>query len=294
MLQVELLTGAASSETRKLWEEVFWEDSSAFVDYYYKNKANRNIWLVIRESGEIQSMLALTPYELCIPLPHNCTRQGDQTIYPTYYIVGVATRERFRHRGYMTCLLENAFAYMLGQNVLFTFLMPADPAIYEPFGFRYIYDRVDYQCRAMNPSFVSAKGIRVVQACRKDCELLAGFAMRQLTARYGFFVKRDVAYYELLIKEMDSLGGSVRLVYVNGEFAGYYLYSEEEKGYIQEVLFDIKYETELTGDGGLLTKKERTRPIIMGKYLRSGSKTDPLLKALAQGKCKRGFINEAV
>ena len=55
-------TGAP--KTRKLWEEVFSDDTRAFLDYYYFIKTKENEIWVIEEDGEIQSMLQLNPYQL--------------------------------------------------------------------------------------------------------------------------------------------------------------------------------------------------------------------------------------
>ena len=49
-------------KTRILWEEVFPEDTKAFLDYYYYIKARDNQIYVIEADGEICSMLQLNPY----------------------------------------------------------------------------------------------------------------------------------------------------------------------------------------------------------------------------------------
>lgn len=294
MPEVEILTGAGAAQTRALWEEVFCEDSAAFVDYYYQNKAESNVWFVLREGTQIQSMLGLTPYMLCV------RTKGKEKTYPSYYIVGVATRKECRHRGYMRRLLENAFSYMRGQGVLFTFLMPANPAIYEPFGFRYIYDRVDYQRNApgilewMDGTCETQKRYWVRKAEEKDCEFLAEFAMRELSVRYEFYLQRDADYYRLLQRELASENGGIFLVYVDEAFAGYYLYAKEEEEFVQEVLFAASWETLLVGQGKLLVQKPEKRPVIMGKYLCDGKTEDAVLKALADGNFQNGFVNELV
>ena len=45
-------------------EEVFSDDTRAFLDYYYFIKTKENEIWVIEEDGEIQSMLQLNPYQL--------------------------------------------------------------------------------------------------------------------------------------------------------------------------------------------------------------------------------------
>ncbi|MBR1693010.1 MAG: GNAT family N-acetyltransferase [Lachnospiraceae bacterium] len=312
--EVELLTGKQILATRPLWGGIFSEDSAAFVDYYYRNKAENNVCFVIRNEACIRAMLFLTPYELCVrenqtaeageapakepekkggepPFLQRSAECGYRT-YPTYYIVGVATRAEYRHRGYMTRLLDTAFDYMRRQRVLFTFLMPANPAIYEPFGFRYIYERENYRLR---PDFLrSHPEVRVRMARETDGSLLADFAMWQLTGRYGFFIKRDEAYYRLLCRELASENGGIFLVYVGGELAGYYMYAREEEEFLQEVLFGKRWEPLLLGAEGLLVRKQERQPIIMAKYLGDEEQKDELLEALACGKIPDGFVNEVV
>ena len=41
--------------TRKLWEEIFPEDTKAFLDYYYYIKAAKNQIYVVEEDGRICS-----------------------------------------------------------------------------------------------------------------------------------------------------------------------------------------------------------------------------------------------
>ena len=110
----------------RLYEEVFVEDEQAFVDAYYQIKAADNEILVAEEDGEIVSMLHRNPYTFWL--------RGVQI--PADYLVAVATRVAFRHRGLMRALLTRALRDMKEQGYPFTFLMPADEAIYTPFDFR--------------------------------------------------------------------------------------------------------------------------------------------------------------
>ena len=75
--------------TRKLWEEIFPEDTKAFLDYYYYIKAAKNQIYVVEEDGRICSMLQLNPYRI---------RLEDKS-FPSEYIVAVATKKEYRSRG---------------------------------------------------------------------------------------------------------------------------------------------------------------------------------------------------
>ncbi len=81
--------------TRRLWEEVFSEDTGAFLDYYYFLKTRDNEIYVLEEDGTIFSMLHLNPYQVKV----------GEGAFAAHYIVGVATAEKHRGRGFMRRLL---------------------------------------------------------------------------------------------------------------------------------------------------------------------------------------------
>ena len=50
---VRRLEQSEHGKTRSLWEEVFTEDTSAFLDYYYYIKTKDNQIYVVEEDGQI-------------------------------------------------------------------------------------------------------------------------------------------------------------------------------------------------------------------------------------------------
>lgn len=85
-----------NQRARKLYEEIFDEDSPAFVDYYFRVKAAENeIFVVENEKQEILATLHLNPYEMMF-----C----DERV-KTNYIVAVATRADWSSSGH------DAFAF---------------------------------------------------------------------------------------------------------------------------------------------------------------------------------------
>ena len=98
--------------TRKLWEEIFPEDTKAFLDYYYYIKAAKNQIYVVEEDGRICSMLQLNPYRI---------RLEDKS-FPSEYIVAVATKKEYRSRGYMRALLNTVLERMaFGKSAVYIF-----------------------------------------------------------------------------------------------------------------------------------------------------------------------------
>ncbi len=252
--------------TRKLWEEIFTEDTPEFLDYYYSVKTKENEIYVIEDGDEIVSMLHLNPYEM---------RIGNQ-IYQTHYIVAVATKESYRKRGLMRQMLNHAMQVMKDRGEPFTFLMPASEAIYKPFGFEYIYEQKQGKVKGR-----PCTDTNLVMECagETDCKAIADFA-NQMLKEYDVVTWRDATYYKTLLSELASEEGGMLLVKRNGRIEGVvcyaYGYGKKENLIIREPLFyheeDLQHAIyQLTGNE---TKEvqcigygEETKPMIMAKAL---------------------------
>lgn len=114
-----------------LYREAFPEDKDAFVKYYYSYVTKNNKILVLEQEGEISSMLHLNPYQLIV----------NGTQINAYYYVAVATKAACRHQGMMRKLLYRSLNDIHKEGHPFTYLMPANRAIYEPFDFRIVYQQ---------------------------------------------------------------------------------------------------------------------------------------------------------
>lgn len=90
-MEIRYLDREEHERSRALYEEVFVEDEEAFVDAYYRIKAADNEILVAEDEGQIISMLHRNPYTFCF--------RGESV--PADYLVAVATKVTFRHRGLM-------------------------------------------------------------------------------------------------------------------------------------------------------------------------------------------------
>jgi len=229
-------------KTRSLWEAVFQEDMKAFLDYYYNVKAKDNkIYVIENEEHEICSMLQLNPYMI---------QMGDQD-FTGNYIIAVATRADCRKQGLMRELLHASLRNMYDRGEIFTFLMPAAEAIYRPFDFRFVYR----QRQGMVTGKCYSSDLYVVREAEKgDCRAMAKLA-RQKLRPYQIYIKRDAAYYSVMLKEQASEQGGVKLVYVNDTLVGFFAYTGESGYMIREPLFLAGYEKaflqavyQLTGD----------------------------------------------
>lgn len=223
--------------TRPLYEEVFSEDDKAFVDYYYEWKTRDNKIYVAEDEDGIHAMVHLNPFCMYV--------QGE--LHTLHYIVAVATKEEYRHRGLMRSLLALAEREMEAAGEQFTFLMPASEKIYAPFGYRYFCtqrrgvlriaglkeERKDVLRAAQlgDSSEKNSKAIKSVlgvarieenardilrAVCRpvlpQEYGALAAFVNRVLKEQYEIFVYRDVPYYERLCAEQRAQAGDVMVI----------------------------------------------------------------------------------
>ena len=231
--------------TRKLWEEIFPEDTKAFLDYYYYIKAAKNQIYVVEEDGRICSMLQLNPYRI---------RLEDKS-FPSEYIVAVATKKEYRSRGYMRALLNTVLERMHSEKVPFTFLMPAAEAIYRPYDFRYIYDQCmqevkkDETADARNRESEPQKEgtLEFSDAGLWDAEEMADFFEEHFSDSWQVYAQRDTAYYQTMILERQSEKGGVRLMRENGVLKGFYAYALEEGLEVREPLYLNQLKGNLNG-----------------------------------------------
>lgn len=203
-MKISRLKDEERVQTRPLYEQVFDEDSSSFVDYYYTEKTKDNTIYTVEEDGKIRSMLHLNPYTVMV--------NGKEE--PAHYIVAVATEKEYRKRGYMAALINRSLQDMYHDGEPFTFLMPAAEAIYLPHGFATVYEQNQRYYKNDEPL---PEGCSARRACPEDAEKIAGLAENYLAGHYQVYVKRDRAYYERLMKEYESDGGCLTVIEKDGE-----------------------------------------------------------------------------
>lgn len=232
-----------NQRARKLYEEIFDEDSPAFVDYYFRVKAAENeIFVVENEKQEILATLHLNPYEMMF-----C---GEKV--KTNYIVAVATRADCRHQGMMRSLLQASLQEMYRREETFTWLMPAAEAIYRPFGFRFIYEKnqmtvtadvlqraeTDENWQIHSDQEVSGD-IFCEEAKKEDLAELACFAEKQLSKLAEVYTVHDIAYFEQRMQEVGCEGGSLILIRKEKEICGYFLELKKDREAWEIVVEDV-------------------------------------------------------
>lgn len=264
-IRIEELEGRDCLALRTLWEEVFFEDSMEFTEYYFKEKAVHNHAFAVRDENGFRSMVHLSPCEMEMRVGNGFTR------VMTSYIVGVATAKEYRHRGHMDSLLRRSLSFLYSGEQPFAFLMPADPEIYRPYQFHYIYDREEYGLAAASrePEEIyaaEAKKERNPFFALKEKEIpeLVSYVNCKLRESKDVFIKRDADYYRTILKELHAQNGDLYLIRGKdgsaGRITGYFLYTREDGQEIQEAVWNrnVKSPVQLKGE---------RNPIIMARIV---------------------------
>lgn len=198
------LAASEKGACRELWEEIFVEDSKEFLDYYDRWKYAENECYGIFDGERLVSMMQLNPYEMQIK---------GAVLVKSRYIIAVATREEYRHRGMMAALLKESLGGMRRQGMPFAFLMPAAEAIYHPFGFRYFYEsNVGMLKLCEEDGTKSGTGLSVRSAVPSDIPGLAAFAEEIQPELFDCYTRRDSHYYEMLLCELATEAGGLLLL----------------------------------------------------------------------------------
>lgn len=205
--EIHYLTREQKGATIPLWKECFPEDSPSFIDYYYQEKTKKNQILVKEENGEILSMLQRNPYHI----------QMKKHQWNVDYLVGVATKKSRRGEGHMRSLLVKCLRDMCLEQMPFTFLMPAAEGIYRPFDFRFIWEKTALYLEKDRANLWIGTPIEKTEAA---CKEAAAWMNRWLQKRYQLYTLRDGEYVETLVKELESEGGELSMLYENEEPAG--------------------------------------------------------------------------
>ena len=246
------VTQQERQQSRKLWEEVFSEDTKEFLDYYYE-AWEKNVILGSFQEERLVSMIHLNPYQLCL--------KSEE--FASNYLVAVATKEMYRHQGRMARLLKQALEKARDQACPFVFLMPAKEEIYRPFDFVTVYERKDYwinkevlqqavEYKGENVAVSSIYIEEITEDISEDSKKhslieLTKFSQNELRKSYHLYAKRDEAYYRRILKEQKSQQGGIYLArYIDTKrLCGYCFFTKEEDLQLRELVCEENLEIEM-------------------------------------------------
>lgn len=183
---------------RSLWRNCF-GDPKHYEDFYFDKVYAKNRVYAMSDKG----MVHLNFYR--------CKVMGKELELP--YIVGVSTDERYRRQGVMRSLLKKAMNDMYEEGIPFTYLMPANVAYYEPFGFQSISKKEEVKIvvisdeRMDNLQFITYENIKTFS--QREKEQLLDMVDSRLDTQYDVYAIHDEAYYDLLYAEKLCQSGDV-------------------------------------------------------------------------------------
>lgn len=255
--RLSVLTGNTSEKVRGLWERVFTDESRRYNDFYFKRKAADSLCYSFSTdaSDSSQAMLIRTPYSVALRTETGAWKMKAD------YIVGVATDRDFRHQGFMDCILKYALNDMYKDGLPFTFLIPADPAIYSSYGFRYFYFRKHFDKMLR---FAAADGRYYDEELEEPSEEWQQFEKKAVKKEYSAYIRRSGRYYRDLFDECRADAGGTVMIRrkSDGTAAGCYTYITED---------DRRVITGVAADGELeevcaLAGQQRS-PFMMGRIV---------------------------
>ena len=263
-MKIERLGKEDRQKTRPLYEEVFAEDSAEFVQYYYQNKVPFNEIFVAKEGDQICGMAHLNPYLL----------SADKKEIYGAYLVAVATKKEFRHRGIMTALLKEIFDFLYEKRYHFLYLMPASEAIYTPFDFRFFYSQRQKTWQAGYVRQKNKDGImlslREVQ--EEDLSVLSRTLNEILSQKYRLFASRTPDYLRDLQRELRAMNGKMIVIWHGAECIGSFQLIQESETMILEPLFKEEYQ---------LSASEKIQEFLEREY------ADEIIKIAADDKSEK-------
>lgn len=183
---------------RGLWAACF-DDSPAFVDWYFNNVYEAGGTLCLSDGGEILSSLQIIPRDIHV--------RG--VFVPAGYIVGVCTRADRRGRGLAARLLHEAGVLMRCRGCPISLLVPFSFGFYRRFGWEVTHFlwQVEY---FPSPERPLGPEPRLTEATEKDIGSLSSAYDRFCGNRHGYF-RRDCRHWHRLLDDLYLDGGRVLL-----------------------------------------------------------------------------------
>ena len=203
---------------REMWRSIF-GDPKRYEDFYYQSMYPQNQVLTEEWDEEVVGMIHLNPYVV----------QVGEASYPLHYIVGVATLEKCRRQGVMRNMLVRCMKDMAERGEIFTYLMPADRAYYEPFDFAFI------QRFAVETMTGESGKEGLVPLTKEEFAEASVFLEGFLKEHFGVYTKLGKAYLLQLREECESEDGELLILKDAGKIVGFCCYGQEETVYVRQI-----------------------------------------------------------
>lgn len=177
---------------RQMWDEIFYQDSEEFRDFYFERKYSHNNTYVYLEN--------LKPVSSLQNLDYNLRFQGEN--FEISYISGACTFESFRKKGYMREIIKETFTENYKNNKVFSSLIPATSELFS------YYEKFGYKTAA----YIDKEIFRSNYTSKNECRLIKDFD----------------EFYEIYQKNILEFG----IYFNSKNSLDYFKYIENQKGFI--------------------------------------------------------------
>ena len=121
-------------EIKRLWKVCFPDVDERYQDFFFKNVVRPEDCYIKVLEGKIVATLVRNKHALMF----------NSRVLQASMIMGVAVHPEYRHRGYMHEMMD-IIVDACEHSELLTLIQTEKPEMYEPFGFRTIYQRTQFQ-----------------------------------------------------------------------------------------------------------------------------------------------------
>lgn len=183
-------------QVRNLYTEVF-EDDEDFIEYFFRWELDSSHIIGGFIGDELVSVMFLRDKGLCL---------GDEKLRGCY-IYGVATKTKYRGRGYMGLLMEEAKAYFVTNNYDVLYLIPVSEKLYVKYGFATVekFIQLNYELRAAELDDVKDFNIYKLEAYDyTDIDRVSDFAMDIDRKNNYISIEKDRNYFWSRLRQAEA------------------------------------------------------------------------------------------
>lgn len=223
-MQVRMARENEVDSLKNIWSYCF-EDSQAYVDFYFDKKCDPNKVVVLEREFEIISSIHLNQHKVMLV----------GKAFDTSYVVGVSTLPEARGLGKMGQLMQYSLDAMKGFGQAVSILMPIDFRLYTKFGYTNVYDmkRVEMDIFDLKKFSLRDEFSRAGYDHTKDLKVVYDEFCRGLNG----YALRSEPYFKDLVEEMELDGGHVYIAYRNSRPVAYIVYTIESGAFTARELY---------------------------------------------------------
>lgn len=187
-------------KVKELWKLCF-DDSDEFVEMYFRLRYTNETTMYLQSGNMIVSSLQMP----CYPL----TFEGNEI--QAAYISGACTHPDFRGKGVMAQLLAESFSRMVQKNIPVSFLIPANPGLYDYYaktGYAKAFFRS--QKKQQVSDITVAKGNLHFEHTTTSDQRIFDYFIKKALQRPNY-IQHTSADLEAVMEDLRMSGGSITI-----------------------------------------------------------------------------------